>query len=173
MVTDRDKIYKRTCNVSCKNKDVDVAMMKVINDRNDDWAIAVKGRIEFVNDLHAEDAIYHIKCNSYFRTRKSNPVVQGDTSRKRGRPVDTEKEEVFLEVAEFLGNHNDEQFTLSEIVKMMDEKLNSSEAYTAKWLRKRLQEYFEEKIIFTSTSGKYNVITFAETVSKILHDFKK
>ena len=50
----------------------------------DDWALAVLSRIESVNELRAEDAVYHKTYNSNFRTRKKIPAKH--CNRKRGRP---------------------------------------------------------------------------------------
>ena len=53
--------------VQCKNQEVDRAIADVIlRQQNDEWSLEVKGWLEFVNDLRAEDAIYHEDCNSCF-----------------------------------------------------------------------------------------------------------
>ena len=41
---------------------------------HDDWATEVSGRFGLINDLRAEDAIYHKTCNSNFRTLKGKPT---------------------------------------------------------------------------------------------------
>ena len=105
-VTDREKLNKKVSYVSCKNKNVDNSILKVVDERKDDWSIEVKGRLAVVNDLRAEDSLYHVRCNSYFRTGKSNPMSQ-DSQRKRGRPADSEKEVAFLEVADYLSKQED------------------------------------------------------------------
>ena len=127
-----------------------------------------------MNDLRAEDSLYHIRCNSYFWTGKSNPMSQENSSeRKRGRPADGEKD-VFLEIANYLVKYDDHQFTLSEVAEMMKQKLKETEtSYSSKWLKKSLQKHFGEKITFSSTSGRSEVITFADTISEILSEFKR
>ena len=40
-------------------------------------------------------------------------------------------------------------------------------------VKKRLQKHFGEKITFSSTSGRSDVITFADTISEILSEFKR
>ena len=53
--------------VQCKSKEVDRGMADAILRRqNDEWSLEVKGRLEFNNDLRAEDPIYHGDCNSRF-----------------------------------------------------------------------------------------------------------
>ena len=44
-VTDREKLNKKVCYVSCKNKNVDNSILKVVDKRKDDWSIEVKGRL--------------------------------------------------------------------------------------------------------------------------------
>lgn len=39
----------------------------------DHWSDAVKGRLPYVYDLHAADAVYHQVCNIHFRTGKPVP----------------------------------------------------------------------------------------------------
>ena len=44
-ITEREKKTKKSCNVSCKNREVDKAVHQPIIDRIDDeWCIDVKGR---------------------------------------------------------------------------------------------------------------------------------
>ena len=63
----------------------------------------MKGRLEFVNDLCAEDAIYHGDCNSRFRSGKWKPGVEiANSSRKCERPTINEREEAFEEIVEYV-----------------------------------------------------------------------
>ena len=85
----------------------------------------MKGRLEFVNDLRAEDAIYHGGCNSRFRYGNKKPGVDiANSSRKRGRPTINEREEVFEEIVEYLCQNDDEQITISKLDDMMKEKVS-------------------------------------------------
>ena len=138
LVTDREKLTKKISYVSCKNVD----NSKVIEERKDDRSIAVKGRLAFVNDLRAEDSLYHIRCNSYFRTGKSNPMSQENSNeRKRGRPVDGEKD-VFLEIANYLVKYDDHQFTLSEVAEMMKQKLKETDILFLEMVKKKTSKTF-------------------------------
>ena len=127
-VTERERKTKLVCNVSCKNREVDKAITDAIKTRqNDLWATEVNGRLAFVNDLRAFDAIYHIQCNSNFRTGKSNP--KKIVGKKLGRPKDCDKETAFIEVTEYITENADEQFTLNSLVKMMDAKVGGKFVY--------------------------------------------
>ena len=83
----------------------------------------MKDWLEFVNDLRAEDAIYHGDYNSCFRPGKKNPGAYIATlSRNRGRPAINEREEAFEEIVEC--QNDNEQNTISKLNDMMKEKVS-------------------------------------------------
>ena len=132
-VTVREKQSGKVHEVVCKNREVDKAISDAILRRqNDEWSLEVKGRLDFVNDLRAEDAIYHGDCNTRFRAGRSNKALVSDvvtSSRKRGRPTIKEREEVFEEIAEYLFQNDDEQITIGELVDMMKDKVSGKPNY--------------------------------------------
>lgn len=72
-----------------RTNDFQTTVLKVCQERNDEWAVAVRGRIETINGLHAADAIHHQTCSVNFRTRKAVPKAFSPDSKKeknRGRP---------------------------------------------------------------------------------------
>ena len=125
-VTDRKKQSDKVHMFQCKNKEVDRAIADIILRRqNDERSLEVKGRLEFVNDLRAEDAICHGGCNSRFQSGKKKPGVDiANLSRKRGRPTINEREEVFEEIVEYLCQNDDEQITISKLDDMMKKKVS-------------------------------------------------
>ena len=85
----------------------------------------MKGRLEFVNDLRAEDAIYHGDGNSHFRSGKRKPGVDtANSSPKRGRPKINEREEALEEIVEYLCQNDDGHITVSKLNVMMKEKVS-------------------------------------------------
>ena len=69
-------------------------IIELCSARGDDWADKVRGRIEYVNDLPAVDAVYHQSCSINFRTFKDMPTnfrsvtePMTMTSPIRGRPT--------------------------------------------------------------------------------------
>ena len=105
VITEREKKTKKSCNISCKNQEVDKAVHEDIFDiKDDEWSIEVKGRYACVNDLRTEDAVYHIQCSSHFQIGKGNPKKRA-MPRKRGRDTTAEKERVFLEIVEHIDSH--------------------------------------------------------------------
>ena len=113
--------------VQCKNKKADRANADAILRRqNDESSLEVKVWLEFVNDLHAEDAIYHGDCNRRFQSGKRKPGVDiANSSRKRERPTINEREEAFEEIVEYLCQNDDEQITISKLNDTMKNKLSA------------------------------------------------
>jgi hypothetical protein len=56
-----------------RTKDFQINIEKICWERNDSCSTNVLSRIQFVQDLHATDAVYHQKCSVNFRTGKSLP----------------------------------------------------------------------------------------------------
>ncbi|CAC5372575.1 unnamed protein product [Mytilus coruscus] len=65
---------------------------QVCNDRDDEWAPEVRGRLECISDLHAADALYHQTCSVNFRTSKKvpeafSPDPKAKENNYHGRPA--------------------------------------------------------------------------------------
>ena len=77
-----------------------------------------------INDLRAEDAIYHKTCNSDFRALKGKPTskpfgIKKTTHPERGRPSNARQETVLMKLLNTSGQGNDdEQITISELTEM-------------------------------------------------------
>lgn len=145
---------------------------------NDSWAEIVRGRLLHVHDLPAADAMYHQVCSVNFRTEKQIPKMyakyQPECKRgKIGRPKDEEKFEAFISAMNFLKENDDEQITLRDREKKMQEYLGDSEAtaYSHTHLKAKIEEYFGDQIILTEINGKHNVVTFRSTAENILNEF--
>ena len=65
--------------------------------------------------------MYHIQCSSNFQAGKGNPK-ESVMPRKCGRQTAVDKERVFLEIIEHIDSHSDEQFDITILGKMMEEK---------------------------------------------------
>ena len=70
--------------VQCKSKDADSAIADAtLMQQNDEWSLEVKGRLNFVNNLCEEDAIYHEDCKSRFQSGKETWIRYWDLSRQQ------------------------------------------------------------------------------------------
>ena len=112
--------------------------------RNDSWGISVLSRIECIIDLPAADAVYHITCNTNFRTGKNIPLKYSGSSKRRilGRPVDEERKDAFMQVVDWFENAEDERITLESMVKKMDEVSNGN-SYSTKYFRKKARRLLQ------------------------------
>ena len=149
-----------------------------MSERGDDWAASVQARISAVHDLHAADAVYHHLCSSNFRTNKQIPAAyQSETHPakrlKLGRPQPQERTDAFLEVISYLEENDDEQITVSDLIRRMEDNLSGSHhiAYGAQHMKNKLQEVYGDRIIITEINGKPNVVTFRSTAKAVLQDF--
>lgn len=145
--------------------------------RQDAWADGVHGKIQYCQDLHAADAVYHQECSVNFRTDKEIPKAHAkdDSSKgvKRGRPSNADREAVFGQVMQYLQENDDEQITINGLVKRMEDGLKGTDSlpYSSKHMKRRLQEQFGDEVIIAEIDGKPNVVTLRSTAEKILHDF--
>lgn len=153
-------------------------ILGICKERQDEWADDVTGRLEYAQDLHAADAIYHQPCNVNFRTGRQIPSqFCSDESKSarlsQGRPEETERTEAFMKCVTFLEENDDEQVTINDLIRKMDDYLKGSpcDTYSFRYMKKKLLEYYGDRIIVTELNGKSNVVTFRTTASIILNDF--
>lgn len=150
------------------------SVFKACAERNDEWAEKVKRRLECVSDLPAADAIYHQICSANFRTKRKLPQSftseHGQKRSKPGRPVDKEKADAFLKVAEFLKDNDTEQLTINDLIDQMKQH-TGGDAYSFSKMKSELQKHFGEELIIKEIGGLSSVATLRKTASSILHGF--
>jgi len=140
-------------------------------ERNDSWGKEVLARIEFSADLIASDCVYHQRCSVNFRTDREKDADDGPPAKreKTGRSVDISREDAFLQAVNYFEENDEEQLTVRNLVEKMGEF--SEEPFSVKHTKRRLQEYFGDKIIFSEINGTPNIVTARSTASKILQYF--
>jgi len=101
---------------------------------NDISSLEVLGRLEGVNDLFAEDAVYHILC----KTRFSRGLPHTSWKLPRGRPPNIVAERAFSNLCDWLDWEGDnELYTLNDVYEHMirlanvdDDNADASQLYT-------------------------------------------
>ena len=90
-------------------------------------------RLEYAQDLHAADTVYHQQCSSNFRTGKQIPQPYdseflSDPKKKKhqGWPYDLKRTEAFLQLANYLEENDVEQISISDLNENMKEYLGDS-----------------------------------------------
>ena len=139
----------------------------------------VLGRLEYAQDLHAADSVYHQTCSVNFRTGKGIPKqfssnYEKDAKKaKQGRPVDAVKNSAFAKVILYLEANDEEQATVSDLVQITSEALDGTneEPSSTVHMKTKLQEHFGDKIVITSIYGKSNVGTFRQTAASVIDEF--
>ena len=120
-------------------------------------------------------------CSVNFRTGKQIPrqhcsddsTDNGSKRPRKRRPVDSAKAKAFLKVAQFLEKNDLEQITISDLANKMEDYLEGSgeKAYSAVYMKAKLQEHFGDKIVVTNLQKKANVVTFQRTVNSVISKF--
>ena len=161
----------------------ETTIRQICGERKDEWSQDVLGRLSYANDLCAKKAVYHQQCSVNFRTGRDIPKqFNGAESEKKQKLENSqadlqEKYEAFLLVAKYCEENSDEQVTVIELTKKMEEYLEQTgskkKAYGVQYMKKKLEEHFDNRIIFTNLEGKANVMTWKTSASSILYDYFK
>ncbi len=166
-----------------RTKDFIDSLMKLSDRRKDSWANEVKQRIISNPDLIAADAIYHKVCSGNFRTFRAIPQqynsgpdqVKKKVKLSSTRSKDDLRNECFNRVIEYFEENDDEQTTISDLVRKMSEFTKECECdmgeYSVIWMKKRIKDHFGERVLITTVDGKPDVITLLSKASTILSDF--
>lgn len=96
------------------------------------------------------------------------------TKRKRsGRPENDEQTEAFLKTCQYFEVHDDEQFTITTLLDIMQTFLDSSNtsAYTKTHFKRKLLETFGEELVISNAEGKSDIVTLKTTAKKILRNY--
>lgn len=143
---------------------------------NDEWADAVSHRLTCINDLPAEEAIYHRRCFQYFmspRNLKLSTLQDGAQPKMRGRPsgtFDVVKQSAFKHVIEYLENNDDETVTLDELYEIMQNHAASDETYCQRSLQRQLYQYYGDKVSITSSKQQPLIVTLTSNVKQLIQD---
>ena len=127
------------------------------------------GRLLYASDLCAKKAVYHQLCSVNFRTGRGIPKqFNGSETHKRQKLENPqadlqEKYEAFSLVVKYCEENSDEQITVIELTKKMEEYLQQTgskqKAYGVQYMKKKLEGHFGNRVIFTNLEGKANVTT--------------
>lgn len=131
--------------------------------RDDEWGNQVLARLGYAHDLPAADALYHQTCSVNFRTGRQKPISKQTESEipiksPKGRPENQRQSEAFLTVTQRLEENDDEQTSINDLVKQMDD-LYPDHAYSAVYMKKKLMEEFNDQIVITEINGIPNIVT--------------
>ena len=140
---------------------------KCCEQRCDEWAFNVKGKIEFYSsDLHAADVVHHRSCSVNFRTgRQITTQYSLEEKSKGGRPENVIQQKAFLLTCNYFENNDEEQLSVVNLIDKMDEYLKDTEysAYDRRHMKRKLEEFYGQDIIITGGSGSPTIVTYSKT----------
>jgi len=164
--------------IPIRTLDFQNSIKEACSTRNDSWAETVNGRIEFVSDLPAAGAMYHLVCSTNFRTGRQIPLQfnTDDTNPskrlKTGRPHDSMKVDAFNEAMDYLITHDDEQTTVHMLIEKMRQNLPPDiEPYSFPHMKASIKSHFGDTVTIAEVHGKANVVTFRHIADIIINDF--
>ena len=167
------KTYSQPDNKSAddlKKRLLETAEKQIRIDPGDTWVIQVKGGLISMNDLVAEEALLHKRCNTDF-SRESNFNTDGAGGRKQ----DDFRLELFDELCTWLETELEHSlFTLEQIHQKMisrDKSPDKSLVYSKKNLRNMLVDRYQEKMYFTSQERRPNVLCFKDMSASIIREY--
>ena len=155
----------------------DTSFHRQVKGCSDDWSGEVRGRIETVSCLQAEEALYHKRCLQlrHFMQRdrptcerESNEVTPA--KKKRGINLETDRRNVaFFKVIEFLQESDEEHLTMKQCQDKTKESID--ETYSTKWLKSRLMQSYGDSVITADRGGCQDVLYFNDDAKHLLYKF--
>ena len=108
-------------------------------ERNDEFGQTVSTRVQSCIDLISVEPIYHRECR---RRLFLHDVHEVCGKRSRGRPDDESKAAAFLKLCSYLDDNDECQYSLGELLELMDTYLDGQEGYTTTHLQSKLSEHY-------------------------------
>ena len=130
--------------------------------RKDSWGDDIINRISHAHDLVAAKAKYHRNCAQSFLHKR----VKRDASASKHQ----NREEAFRKLCSFLGNNDECQYSILELMEYMENFLNGDEGYSMKWFKQKLGDHYGEDITITNLKGKQSIVSFRESTYKLLNE---
>lgn len=143
-------------------------------ERNDAWAASVHSRLSCINDLPAEEAMYHWLCQNHFHSAKGIPSVFSDEQNVgscAGRPRDDTKHAAFQLVIDYLEANDNETLTLEDLYHIMESGsgLSSDQLFSERQMKRELEDHYGPKVSITTIHQQPNIVTLTSNAKSIIH----
>lgn len=151
-VSDRELVYEVRKLAMKEN------LIKLAEDRKDEWGKTVLNRLQHISDLVAADAKYHNSCMKKFR------ILPAGTD-KKGRPPATNIEEAMNNIYTYLEENSEEcQFPLDKLLN----EIKGDYLPHLKTVKAKLLEKYGEDVLIVVTAKKPPVVCFRNTGYRVL-----
>ena len=147
-------------------------MLRICDERCDEWAFEVQGRLLTCGDLHAADARYHKKCHWSFSKLTSHGRTVNSKSVNIGRSADSDMSAVFNVICDTLENADAESVqTVDELVEQMKALSGDDDrAYSSKYMKQKLLERYGDNLFFADVFGRKNVVCLRNMAQRLIND---
>ena len=154
----------------------DASFHRQVKGHTDDWSCEVRGRIETVSSLQAQEAVYHRRCLQLLSLQRDRPTCGREsdeaTPAKKKRDINLEtdpRSAVFFKVIEFLKESDEEHLTMKQCQDKIKEF--TDKPYSRKWFKSRLMQYYGDSVIIAGRGGCQNVFYFKDHAKHLLYEF--
>lgn len=155
-----DTAIEKKKNVSRRRKIWEVRVLHLktkisdfAKERKDELGDKVFKRVNSVLCLVAEEARYHEVCYSNFFTNTSSSL-------KRGRPKDEHIDCAFEKLCRYIEESEECQFTLHDLMKILEENMPESSSVTEKTLKNKLIDTYEDRLMFFQMKKRSTLVCF-------------
>ena len=161
-----------------KTDTFDKSIREVCNQRNDEWALDVLGRISCVSDLHAADVCYHRQCNINLRTNlgiPSNFILKTASSANGMKRKNDERSNLnarskaFMATMSQFQKEDDGDFSIKDLCALMADE--AVEPYTEPLMKQRILEHFKENVSFTAVRRGEVKVCLRSSTAEIMRAF--
>ena len=152
-----------------------ISLESICKKREDEWAVAVEARLQYLEDIRAEECCYHRVCYSNFKNiRRGNKPSRFSELKcnGRGRPQNSILCNAFSKVISTVEESQTQLFSINQCIEIMSKELSGTEetAYGKTRMKEKLTSHFWEAIIFNEGTSNFIFTRKIKSIFNSFHD---